>query len=276
MTDAARKAQLARALHAGPGHVIACGCWNAGTAKLLAHAGVKLIETSSMGVMSAMGLPDAEGLATREIMLSNAREIAAAVDIPVLADLENGFGDDPATVAETIRLAGETSIAGGSIEDATGRRADPIYPLDLSVARIEAAVAAARALPYPFLLTARVDIYLHGRRDLAEAISRAQAFQRAGADAIMAPGLLDPDGLGALVRSLDIPVAALVGAGPGSLNGAQLAALGVRRVGMGGAMVRMALSAFVGAARDMLAGRDVAGLDAALPGAFFNDLFRGG
>lgn len=274
MTDVARKAQQARALHAGPGHFISGGCWNAGTARLLAHAGMPLIETSSMGVMSALGLPDAEGLATREIMLGNAAEVAAAVDIPVLADLENGFGDDPAEVAETIRLAGETGIAGGSIEDATGRRDDPIYPFGLAVARIEAAVAAARALPYPFLLTARVDIYMHGHRDLGEAMRRAQAFQRAGADAIMAPGLLDAEELRALVRGLDIPVAALVGAGPGSLNGAQLAALGVRRVGMGGAMVRMALSAFVNAARDMLAGRDVVGLEAALPGSWFNDLFR--
>jgi 2-methylisocitrate lyase-like PEP mutase family enzyme len=146
-----------------------------GTAYLLAHVGVPLIDTTSFGAMATRGLPGAVGLATRDFMLGNARLIAAAVDLPVQADFENGFGDSPEIVAQTILEAGTTGIVGGSIEDATGHPADPIYPFELAKERIRAAAEVARALPFPFMLTARTDQYLWGRPDLAEVIRRAQA-----------------------------------------------------------------------------------------------------
>jgi len=138
-----QKAERYRQLHARPGAFVAGGCWDPGSAMMLAHAGLEVLETSSAGVMFACGLPDGDGLATRDLMLENARSIAAAVRIPVTADLENGFGNDPEVVVETIRLAGETEIVGGSIEDTTGDRSDPILPLGLAVDRIRAAAEAA-------------------------------------------------------------------------------------------------------------------------------------
>jgi 2-methylisocitrate lyase-like PEP mutase family enzyme len=192
MRSTKEKAELCRALHAGAEPTLSAACWDVGTAYLLAHVGVPLIDTTSFGAMATRGLPDAVGLATRDFMLGNARLIAAAVDLPVQADLENGFGDSPEIVAQTILEAGATGIVGGSIEDATGRPADPIYPLELAKERIRAAAEVARALPFPFLLTARADQYLWGRPGLAEAIRRAQAFEAAGANAIMVPGLNGP------------------------------------------------------------------------------------
>ena len=146
----------------------------------LVHAGLKVLETSSAGVMFARGMPDGDGLATRELMLENARSVAAAVRVPVTADLENGFGLSPEIVAETIRLAGKTGIVGGSIEDTSGDRDAPILPFSLAVERICAAVEMAKNLPFPFAVTARADQYMHGQRDLAETIRRAQAFRGGG------------------------------------------------------------------------------------------------
>jgi 2-methylisocitrate lyase-like PEP mutase family enzyme len=199
MRSTKEKAELCRALHAGAEPTLSAACWDVGTACLLAHLGVPLIDTTSFGAMATRGLPDAVGLATRDFMLDNARLIAAAVDLPVQADLENGFGDSPEIVAQTILEASATGIVGGSIEDATGRPADPIYPLELAKERIHAAAEAAHALPFPFMLTARADQYLWGRADLAEVIRRAQAFETAGANAIMVPGLSDLAALKSLV-----------------------------------------------------------------------------
>lgn len=262
-----------RALHAGPAFV-AGGCWDAGTARLLVHAGLPCLETSSAGVMFARGLPDGDGLATREIMLDNARATAAAVDVPVTADLENGWAATPDGVAETIRLAGATGIVGGSIEDTTGDRADPIHPLDVAVARLEAAVAAARALPFTFALTARADQYMHGRRDIAEVIARAQAFQVAGADMILAPGVSEPGEIEALCNAVDIPVAAIVGLSETPLTLADLAALGVRRVIVGSAFARVAMAGVLAAAREV-ADRGTFGFTQGLvPFGELNGLFR--
>jgi 2-methylisocitrate lyase-like PEP mutase family enzyme len=209
MNTLTQKADLYRDLHARPGAFVAGGCWDAGSAMLLAHAGLEVLETSSAGVMFARGMPDGDGLATRELMLDNARSIAAAVRIPVTADLENGFGNSPEVVAETIRLAGETGIVGGSIEDTTGDRNDPILLLGLAVDRIRAAAEAARGLPFPFALTARADQYRHNRPDLAGTIRRAQEFQRAGADMILVPGLTGREEIETLCRSVDCPAGPL-------------------------------------------------------------------
>jgi 2-methylisocitrate lyase-like PEP mutase family enzyme len=245
-----------------------------GTAYLLAHVGVPLIDTTSFGAMATRGLPDAVGLATRDFMLSNARLIAAAVDLPVQADLENGFGDSPEIVAQTILEAGATGIVGGSIEDATGRLADPIYPLELAKERIHAAAEVARALPFPFMLTARADQYLWGRPDLGEVIQRAQAFETAGANAIMVPGLSDLAGLKSLCAAVSLPVVVLIGAGPGGSAREKLAAAGAKRIGVGGAIVRAALSAFVSTARDLIEGRELDGLRGAMSAREITDIFQ--
>ena len=250
-------------------------CWDVGTACLLAHVGVPLIDTTSFGAMATRGLPDAVGLATRDFMLGNARLIAAAVDLrPVQADLQNGFGDSPEIVAQTILEAGTTGIVGGSIEDATGRPADPFYPLELAKERIRAAAEVARALPFPFMLTARADQYLWGRPDLAEVIRRAQAFETAGANAIMVPGLSDLFALKSLGDSVSLPVVVLIGAGPGGPARERLAATGAKRIGVGGAMVRAALSAFVSTARDLLEGRELDGLRGAMSGREITEIFQ--
>lgn len=274
MKSTREKAELCRSLHAGVEPVLSAACWDAGTACLLQHVGVPLLDTTSFGAMAARALPDAVGLASREFMLSNARSIAAAVDIPVQADLENGFGDSPEDCALTIREAGETGIVGGSIEDATGRPDDPIYPLELARDRIRAASEAARSLPMPFMLTARADQYLWGRPDLAEVITRAQAFQEAGANAIMVPGLSDPSGIRRLCEAVSLPVVVLIGAGPGESDRKALAASGVKRIGVGGAMVRVALSAYVNAARDLLSGREVEGVASAMSGREITEIFQ--
>lgn len=274
MKTTREKAEICRRLHAGPEPALSASCWDVGTATLLEHVGVPLIDTTSFGAMAARGLPDAVGLATRDFMLDNARQIAAAVDLPVQADLENGFGDSPEEVAETIRQAGTTGIVGGSIEDATGRPADPIYAFDHAVARIRAAAVAARVLPFPFMLTARADQYLWGRPDLAEVVRRAQAFEAAGADAIMVPGLMEPAGLKTLCSAVSLPVVVLIGAGPGGPDRRALRATGARRIGIGGAMVRVALSAYVGAARDMVEGREPAAVATAISSRELTGIFQ--
>lgn len=274
MRSTREKAELCRLLHAGPEPVLSASCWDVGTACLLEHVGMPLLDTTSFGAMAARGLPDAVGLASRKFMLENARLIAAAVEMPVQADLENGFGDSPEAVALTIREAGTTGIVGGSIEDASGRPHDPIYPIELATDRIRAAAEAARSLPFPFTLTARADQYLCGRPDLAEVIRRAQAFQTAGANAILVPGLTDPSELRTLCDAIDLPVVALIGVGAGGGNRKTLEACGARRIGIGGAMVRVALSAFTAAARDLIEGREIGGLSNAMSGREINDIFQ--
>jgi 2-methylisocitrate lyase-like PEP mutase family enzyme len=169
----------------------------------------------------------------------------------VSADLENGFGDDPQAAAETIRLAGQTGLAGGSIEDSTGRSEDPIYDFDLAVERIRAAVEAARSLPSPFVLTARCENYLVGRPDLADTIRRLQAYQEAGAEVLYAPGLTSRDDIAAVVRSVDRPVNVVMGLQGVQLSLADLSEIGVKRVSVGSALSRAALGAFLRAAREM-------------------------
>ncbi len=269
-----QKTERYRALHAAPEAFLAGGCWDAGSAMMLAHAGLKVLETSSAGVMFARGLPDGDGLATRELMLENARSIAAAVDIPVTADLENGFGLRPEMVAETIRLAGETGIVGGSIEDTTGDRTDPILPLGLAVERIRAAAEAARRLPFPFALTARADRYMHKLPDLAETIQRAQAFQEAGADMILVPGLAERADIEALCRSVDCPVAVIVGLSDYRPNLSVFGALGVRRVIVGSSLARIAYSGILKAAREMAEAGTFGFIEGLMPFDELNDLFR--
>lgn len=192
----------------------------------------------------------------------------------MLADLENDFGDCPEVVADTIKQAGTTGIVGGSIGDATRRPDDPIYPIALAQDRIRAAAEASRALPIQSTLTARADQYMWGRPNLAEVIRRVQAFQEAGANAVMVPGLSDPSALRTMCGAVDVPVVVLVGAGPGRLERRALAAIGVKRIGIGGAMVRVALTAYVNAAQDLIEGRELDCLADAIPGRKLTEMFQ--
>jgi len=243
------KGRVFRALHHREGAFIIPNPWDAGTARLLAHLGFEALATTSMGYAFSLGRRD--GSLNREETLAHARAIVSATDLPVSADLENGFGDAPEAAAETIRLAGATGLAGGSIEDATGRPESPIYERELAIERVRAAVAAARALPFSFTLTARAENYLHGRPDLKDTIARLQAYQEAGADVLYAPGLTSKDDIAAVVRSVDRPVNALMGLQGVQLSLAELSAIGVKRVSVGSALCRAALGAFLRAAREM-------------------------
>jgi 2-methylisocitrate lyase-like PEP mutase family enzyme len=210
--------------------------------------------------------------------MAYAAAIASAASLPVSADLENGFGDSPEAVAETIRQAAATGIVGGSIEDATGRTDDPIYEMEYAVERVQAAVAAARGLSFPFTLTARAENYLHGRPDLGDTIKRLQAYQEAGADVLYAPGLATKEDIAAVVGSVDRPVNVVMGLQGAQLSLAELSAIGVKRVSVGSALSRAALGAFLRAAREMREGGTFTfGAEAASPreiSAIFKEFAR--
>jgi 2-methylisocitrate lyase-like PEP mutase family enzyme len=245
----AEKARVFRALHERKEAFIIPNPWDAGTARLLAHLGFEALATTSMGYAFSLGRRD--GTLNREEALAGAAVIVSATDLPVSADLENGFGDAPEDAAETIRLAAAAGLVGGSIEDATGRADNPIYGLEESVERVRAAAAAARALPFPFILTARAENYLHGRADLADTISRLQAYQDAGADVLYAPGLATSGDIATVVASVDRPINVVMGLQGVQLSLAELSAIGVRRVSVGSALCRTALGALQRAAREM-------------------------
>jgi 2-methylisocitrate lyase-like PEP mutase family enzyme len=184
-------------------------------------------------------------------MMSHLSAIASATDLPVSADLENGFGHTPEIAAETIQLAATAGVVGGSIEDATGRADHPIYEREHAVERVRAAAEAARALPFTFTLTGRAENYLHGRPDLRDTIGRLQAYQEAGADVLYAPGLTTKDDIAAVISSVDRPVNVVMGLQGVQLSLAELSAIGVKRVSVGSALSRAALGAFLRAAREM-------------------------
>lgn len=245
----AEKAQRFHALHKRDGAFIIPNPFDAGTARLLAHLGFEALATTSAGYAFTLGRRDGE--LTREQALAGARAIASATDLPVSADLEHGFGDAPEAAAETIRLAAAAGVVGGSIEDATGRADSPIYEIEQAAERIRAATEAARSLPFPFTLTARAENYLHGRPDIHDTIKRLQAYQKAGADVLYAPGLTTKDDIAAAVSSVERPVNVLMGLPGVHLSLAELSAIGVKRVSVGSALCRAALGAFLRAAREM-------------------------
>ncbi|AVT37959.1 isocitrate lyase/phosphoenolpyruvate mutase family protein [Plantactinospora sp. BB1] len=250
VADQHRRAVTFRRLHEGPTFVLP-NPWDAGSARVLAQLGFPALATTSAGLAFALGRPDGANLVSRAETLQNVRVIAAATPLPVAADLESGFGDSPAEVAETIRLAAEAGAVGGSIEDATGDPAEPIRPLDEAARRVEAAVAAARSLPFPFTLTARAENFLYGRADLPDTVRRLRAYAAAGADVLYAPGLPDLDAVRSVCTAVEKPVNALAGS-PG-VTVAMLADCGVRRVSVGSTLARVAMSALVAAAREIRA-----------------------
>ncbi len=249
MRDLQEKAESFAALHQREGAFVIPNPWDVGSARLLYRLGFEALATTSMGYAFSCGRLD--GSMDRLQTMAHASEIASATDLPVSADLEKGFGDAPEVVAETIRMAATAGVAGGSIEDATGRADDPIYEIGLARERIRAAVEAARALPFPFTLTARAENYLHGRPDIKDTIKRLQAYQDAGADVLYAPGLASKEDIAAVIGSVDRPVNALMGLRGVQLSVAELAALGVKRISVGSALYRTALGAFLRAAREM-------------------------
>lgn len=245
----AEKGRRFRALHERKGAFIIPNPYDVGTAHLLAHLGFEALATTSAGYAFTLGHRD--GALTREQTLAGAQAIATAADLPVSADLEHGFGDAPDVAAEAIRMAAAAGVVGGSIEDSTGRSDSPIYELELAAERVRAAVAAARALPFPFTLTARAENYLHGRTDVHDTIKRLQAYQDAGADVLYAPGLTTKEDIATVVGSVDRPVNVLMGLAGVELSLAELSAIGVKRVSVGSGLCRAALGGFLRAARQM-------------------------
>jgi 2-methylisocitrate lyase-like PEP mutase family enzyme len=243
----AEKADLFRALHEGPEPLLLPNPWDAGSTKLLAWLGFAALATTSSGFAATLGRLD--GSVTREEALAHAAELAAATSLPVSADLENAFADEPEGVAETIRMAVRAGLAGCSVEDFTGQPDTPIYDVALAADRVAAAAAAAKAGLVQLVLTARAENYLHGRPHLAGTIARLQAYQEAGADVLYAPGLTSLDEIRQVVGAVDRPVNVL--AMPGGPTIPELAEAGVRRVSVGGSFAFAALGAVVEAAREL-------------------------
>ena len=245
------RAETFKALHERDRAFVMPNPWDAGSAIMLASLGFEALATTSAGYAFSLGRPDAEGALSLEDTLVNAAMIAKATALPVAADLENGFSDTPEGCAQTILRAAASGIVGGSIEDATGIAIDSIYPFDLSVERVEAAVVAARSLPFPFMLTARAENLLHGRLDLPDTIRRLQAYAEAGADVLYAPGLRNAEEVLAVVKAVaPKPVNVLMSGGL-KLSVAQLSAMGVKRISVGSAMALAAYGEFYRAAREV-------------------------
>lgn len=251
MPTQSEKAAAFRALHQRPGTFIIPNPWDAGTARLLAGLGFEALATTSLGLANMLGKVDGTNAVSRAEVLANCRTIAEATDLPVNADLENGYAHEPLAAAEMIRLAAEAGVVGGSIEDATGEADKPIYDFSLAVERVHAAVEVARALPVPFVFTARAENMIHGRVDLDDTIRRLQAFEKAGADVLYAPGLRDLATIRTVVQSVSRPVNVVMSHGDPDLTLAQLAGAGVKRVSVGGSLSRLALAAFLKGAREM-------------------------
>jgi 2-methylisocitrate lyase-like PEP mutase family enzyme len=269
-----QKARAFRALHERAGAFIIPNPWDAGTAKILAALGFEALATTSLGLANALGRPDGAGAVSRREVLENCVAIAAATSLPVSADLENCYAHEPRAAAEMIRLAAEAGVVGGSIEDATGEEDRPIYDFQLAVERVHAAAEAARALEFPFVLTARAENFLHGRRDLDDTIRRLQAFEKAGADVLYAPGLRDLATIRTVASSVSKPLNVVVGMLEPGITSAQLAQAGVKRISIGGALSRLALAHMMKGAREMKERGEFTWLAEAVPTAELTRVFR--
>jgi 2-methylisocitrate lyase-like PEP mutase family enzyme len=237
------KADRFRALHHGPGAFVIPNPWDVGSSRILAGLGYEALATSSAAAATALGRRDHD--LTRDEALAHARLIVDATDLPVSADLGNGFGDAPAVVADTIRLAAEVGLVGCTIEDATGNEESPLYDDRLAVERIAAAAEAARALPFPFMLTARAHNLLYSAPNLDDTIRRLQAFERAGADVLFAPGLPDLAAVRAVCTAVSRPVNFMVGIRGKSFPVRDLAAAGVRRISLATSLYRASMTALI-------------------------------
>jgi len=253
MFTQAEKAVVFQTLHQGNKPFVIGNPWDAGSARILTSLKYEALSTTSAGLAFSLGRKDGTAAVSRTEALANAKSIVEATDLPVAADLENGYGHRPEDAAETVRLAAEAGLVGGSIEDATGNEADPIYAFDHAVERVAAAAEAARALPFPFMFVARAENYLHGRPDLDDTVRRLQAFEKAGADVLYAPGLTTREEIKTVCSSVTKPVNVLMGLkGAPRLTVAELGELGVRRISIGSGFSRAALTAFLQAAREVI------------------------
>jgi 2-methylisocitrate lyase-like PEP mutase family enzyme len=252
MTPASQhdKAERFQALHQRPGAFLMPNPFDGGSARVLERLGFEALATSSGASAATLGKRD--GALTRDEVMAHIRVVSQSTRLPLSADLENGFGDDPQTVAETIRLAAEAGAVGGSIEDYTGDKDRPFYDLDLADRRIAAAAQAARALPFAFVLTGRCENFLRGKPDLDDTIARLQAYERAGADVLFAPALPDLDAVRRVADALTRPLSFMVGMPGQRFSVAELADAGVRRISVGGSMYQLALNALSGAAQQTL------------------------
>jgi 2-methylisocitrate lyase-like PEP mutase family enzyme len=269
------RAEAFRSLHQREGIFVIPNPWDAGSAKVLESLGFEALATSSGGLAFSLGRADGHGEVSREEGLQNAQSIINATNLPVSADLENGYGDDPETCAETILLAAKTGLAGGSIEDATGNPNDPIYPFEHAVERVKAAVQAAKSLPYPFTLTARAENFLYGRNDLKDTIRRLEAFADAGADVLFAPGLKTLEDMKAVVDAIaPRPVNIIMGFPNSNITVDMLAEIGVKRVSIGSGLLRAAYGAFFRAAEEIKQKGTFTFANDAKPYAEINELFK--
>ena len=267
------KAQRFRALHQGAGSFVIANAWDAGSARILAGLGFSALATSSGASAGILGRRD--GTVTREEALAQAQAIVEATDLPVSADLEKGFGDAPEAAAETIRRAGAVGLVGGSIEDASGNKEKPLYDLGHATERVAAAVAAARSLPYPFILTARSENFLRGNPDLDDTIKRLKAFEAAGADVLMAPYLPDLASVAKVCAALSKPFNFMAGIKGKSFTVAELAAAGVKRVSLASSLYRAAMTGLLTAAREAKERGTFTYLDDSLATPDLNAFMRG-
>jgi 2-methylisocitrate lyase-like PEP mutase family enzyme len=250
MKSQTQKAADFEALHKAPGCFVIPNPWDPGSARILAGLGFKALTTTSAGYARSIGVVDYK--AGREHVIEHIRQMAPAVDIPLAADLENGFGPSPEDCAETIRQGAAAGLVGGSIEDFTGdKKNDPIFPIDKAAERVRAAAEAAKKLPFKFMLCARAENYLRGREDLADTIRRLQAYQEAGADVLFAPGLNTAEEIRTVCRSIDKPFNVMRGPRKETLSVAQLAELGVKRVSLGGFLHAAATASLIEAAKEL-------------------------
>ena len=244
-----RKLDEFTGLHTSTGAFLMPNAWDAGTARILEGLGFEALATTSAGLAFSMGIRDSSGSLSRRQVLENARSIVEATNLPVSADLENGFGDTPEDCTQTVREAGEIGLCGGAIEDATGDPNNPIYEFEHAVDRIRAAVAAKSGPG--FLITARAENYIYNRPDLNDTIRRLQAFEEAGADVVYAPGLPDIATVRAVCNSVSVPVNVVVGLSAASYTVDDLSAAGVKRISTGGSLARAALGEMIRAAQEL-------------------------
>ena len=271
MRTQAEKGRLFHELHQRPGILILPNPWDAGTAKLLASLGFEALATTSLGMSNALGRPDGEGSVSRAELLENCRVIAEATDLPVNADLENGYADDPTQAATILRDAAAVGIAGGSLEDWSGER---LYDFNHAVERVAAGVEMVRTMGMPFVFTARAENLIRGRVDLDDTIRRLQAFEKAGADVLYAPGLRDLATMKLVAAAVSKPLNVVMSAADPALTADQMAAVGVKRLSVGGALSRLALAAFMKGAREMKEKGGFTWMNDTLPSRDLKAVFR--
>jgi len=264
----AQKAETFRALHAAPGSFVIANAWDAGSAKLLRGLGFSALATSSGAEAGVLGRVD--GRVTRDEAIAHAKAIVDAVDLPVSADLEKCFADRPDEAAKTIAMAAQAGLTGGSIEDATGDRANPLYEAAFAAERVAAAARAARAAGFPFVLTARTEACLYGNTDVNEVISRLQSFEAAGADVLMAPGLPDLDAVRAVCAAVTKPVNFMAGIPGKSFTVKELTDAGVKRISLATSLFRAAMTGVLNAALEVKEQGTFTYLDQTMPTSKWN------